>query len=155
MKNYEKALLYAYPALEEIIDAYDAIFLKHALNSFSSGRSAMEEAEALIGKIAEKDLYVFIKLRLDRVLESFSPFEKKHFSYKYFRDLPPSAFDGFDVASRSYFRRQQRLLQKFARVLNREGLTEAWFDDACMTTDLFPELLRRIAARERKEKGQS
>lgn len=74
MKNYEKELLYAYPALEEIIDAYDTVFLKRALSSYSSGRPAIEEAEALIGKIAEKDLYILIKLRLDRVLESFSSF---------------------------------------------------------------------------------
>lgn len=155
MKNYEKALLYAYPALEEIIDAYDAVFLKRALSSYSSGRPAIEEAEALIGKIAEKDLYILIKLRLDRVLESFSSFERKHFSYKYFRDLPASAFGDFDVTSRSYFRRQHKLLQKFVRALDRAGLTEAWFDETCMATDLFPELLRRIAAREQREAGQS
>ena len=140
MENYEKALLYAYPALEGVIDAFDAVFLKRALDSYASGRTALSEAERLIEKIAEKDLYISLKLKLDRILEKFTPYERKHFSYKY-----------FDAVSRAYYRRQQKLLLKFAKALERAGLTGEWFDRTCMKTDLFPELLRRIAARERSE----
>ena len=132
MENYEKALLYAYPALEGVIDAFDAVFLKRALDSYASGRTALS-------------------LKLDRILEKFTPYERKHFSYKYFKDLPAEEYENFDAVSRAYFRRQQKLLLKFAKALERAGLTGEWFDRTCMKTDLFPELLRRIAARERSE----
>ena len=151
MENYEKALLYAYPALEGVIDAFDAVFLKRALDSYASGRTALLEAERLIEKIAEKDLYISLKLKLDRILEKFTPYERKHFSYKYFKDLPAEEYENFDAVSRAYFRRPQKLLLKFAKALERAGLTGEWFDRTCMKTDLFPELLRRIAARERSE----
>ena len=119
MENYEKALLYAYPALEGVIDAFDAVFLKRALDSYASGRTALLEAERLIEKIAEKDLYISLKLKLDRILEKFTPYERKHFSYKYFKDLPAEEYENFDAVSRAYFRRQQKLLLKFAKALER------------------------------------
>lgn len=126
MENYEKALLYAYPALEGVIDAFDAVFLKRALDSYASGRTALSEAERLIEKIAEKDLYISLKLKLDRILEKFTPYERKHFSYKYFKDLPAEEYENFDAVSRAYFRRQQKLLLKFAKALERAGLTGEW-----------------------------
>ena len=91
MENYEKALLYAYPALEGVIDAFDAVFLKRALDSYASGRTALLEAERLIEKIAEKDLYISLKLKLDRILEKFTPYERKHFSYSSAGVFPPPA----------------------------------------------------------------
>ena len=99
MENYEKALLYAYPALEGVIDAFDAVFLKRALDSYASGRTALLEAERLIEKIAEKDLYISLKLKLDRILEKFTPYERKHFSYKYFKDLPAEEYENFDAVA--------------------------------------------------------
>lgn len=151
MENYEKALLYAYPALEGVIDAFDAVFLKRALDSYASGRTALSEAERLIEKIAEKDLYISLKLKLDRILEKFTPYERKHFSYKYFKDLPAEEYENFDAVSRGVFPPPAEAASEIRKGARTRGLTGEWFDRTCMKTDLFPELLRRIAARERSE----
>lgn len=146
---YEKTVLYLYPMLESIISQIDGIVMKRALASFSDTSPCAEQAERIIKYIGIKDMLIALKLKTDKLLSSFTEDELKYFEYKYFRRKPKSYYEGFDTECRNYFRKQQRLLERFSRRLNSAGMTAEWFSPY-LEIPFVKDLSRRIFEREKK-----
>ena len=147
---YEKTVLYLYPMLESIISQIDGIVLRRALASFSDTSPCVEQAERIIKYTEIKKLLIGLKIKTDKLLGTFTEDELKYFEYKYFRRKPKIYYEGFDTECRNYFRKQQRLLERFSRKLNSAGMTEVWFSPY-LEIPFVKDLSRRIAEREKKK----
>ena len=146
---YTKTALYAYPNLQAIADQIDELVEKKALASINDYSSAVTQCEKIIDFTAQKDALFALKLRLDDVMKKLLDGEKMCLEYKYFKRMPKEYFIGYDFESRGYFRKQQRLANKIANVLEKAGGTDEWFEKTCLTMDFFKELLKRTIEHEK------
>ena len=76
--------------------------------------------------------------------------------YKYFKRKSKKYFENFDFTSRSYFRKQVKIINKVAKSLELAGATDEWFKEHCLRMDFFKELLKRVIEHEKnsqKNKG--
>lgn len=131
MKNdYVKAVLYAYPALEKIGEAVGTSVENKALLSYKNPRSAEAIAGEIAREIAARDAISELHALVDQLLKSLSEEENYLLEYKYFRRKQAlDAFRGYalDCSERSYFRKQQLLLEKAADFFGKKGWSRERF----------------------------
>lgn len=142
MNYYGKAILYIYPKLENIISQIDQVIMKKALASFSDVSPCEVQAEKILALIKKKDLLIDLKIKIDEILTKFTEDELKYFEYKYFKRKPKSFFEGFDVQGRNYFRKQNKLFEKFMLKLKFYGVTELF--DEYAKINFFEEIVERL-----------
>lgn len=147
---YAKCVLYSYPHIQSIIDQIDDIVFRRAITSRCDYSPCVEIAERIIKYTLQKDSFMRLKIVADNVLEKFTREELDYFDYKYFKQKPREYFIGMDMDSRTYYRRQKRLVEKFADRLEKRGATDKWFDQTCMSIDYFKDMYRRVIEHEKK-----
>lgn len=145
---YAKTLLYAYPAIDGIIEQIDSLVEKKALFSMNDCSSCLSQCEIILGLTEQKKVYLKLMLELRAVLSKFSKEELDLLDYKYFKQKPKSYYEDFDSQSRGYFRRQVRIAKKFAEIIEEIGLTDEWYIKNCLTIEFFKELLKRVKENE-------
>ena len=128
--DYVKAVLYAYPALEEIGEAVGTSAENKALLSYKNPRSTEEVAGEIVREIAVRAALSELHSLVDQFLHSLSEEENFLLEYKYFRRK--SALNGFrgyalDCSERSYFRKQGQLLEKAADYFGEKGWSRERF----------------------------
>ncbi len=143
MYLYAKVLLYVYPHLDALIESMDEHILKKALNSFKDYSPAISQAEKVIDFMMQKQVFLNLKGILDGALQKFSSEDLIYFEYKYFKRKKPEFFVGFDFASRAYFRKQNKLIERFCELLNRAGLTKEWYDENCADINFIREVSKK------------
>ena len=99
---------------------------------------------------AQKVALIELKEFVDRALKKLSDYEIDCLEYKYFKKKPKEYFIGFDYESRGYFRKQVSLIKKLSEYFEGIGLTDAWFEKNCLSTNFFKELLRRVETYEKQ-----
>ena len=131
MKNdYVKAVLYTYPALDKIGEAVETAVENKALLSYKNPRSTEEVAGEIAREIAAREAIFELQSLVDQLLKSLTEEENYLLEYKYFRRKQAlDAFGGFalDCSERSYFRKQQLLLDKAADYFGKNGWSRERF----------------------------
>ncbi len=141
---YAKAVLYAYPHIDELIEQIDELKIKDALSSINDVSPAFTQCEKLVNLVFQEQTLAELKEMTARALEKFSQDEMDCLDYKYFKVKPKSYYACFDAKSRAYFRKQNRLILKVADKLERAGVTDEWFDFNCMSTYFFRDLVETV-----------
>ncbi len=146
---YTKVLLYAYPNIESLIDQIDELIEKKALSSMDSQQPCIEICNSVIGLIKEKDLYLDLMVTLDGIFENFTEEEMLCIEYKYFLVRDKVKFRDFDYTSKQYFRRQNKILEKIKRRLEKRGYDDNFFKEKYMPIKFINSLLRGVKEREK------
>lgn len=144
-RDFAKVLLYAYPKLPQLAEAVSVGAMNKAMLSFRCREGALEAAE----RVAKE---IFIKIGLEEVYGALTEIlgslgEEENFllEYKYFRrkKLLKGYTGVFPASERSYFRRQNALLDKICFRLGLCGWTEKRFSE---TFGGFPPFMRLYRA---------
>ena len=146
---YAKAILYAYPHLEAVIEQIDELVERKALTSISDYAPCVEIAEKILSYTAQKDTLIRLKLFCEQALKSFKQYELDCIDYKYFKKKPKEYYQNFDYTSRTYFRRQTEIVKKFAKVMDKIGADNNWFEKECFKMDFFKDMFKRVIAHEK------
>ncbi len=147
MKEYVKAVLYAYPLLKSVEDDYAEHIKIRALLSYRSPKTTEEQLEYIAGEIIEKRRLERLKNTIERVLDKLTEEERALVWARYFTKKEKiRAQDGADSTS-TYFRKQSRLYAKLCAMFGIAGLTEEKFD-----TEYAPIALVRLAAKKAKRR---
>ena len=156
MKNtYCKCMLYAYPNVDQLLEQLDTLVEKKALSSMDDFSPCIEQCESILSLTAQKDVLILLKVKLDKILCQFSSEEKELLDYRYFKQKPKENYIGFDFSSRSYFRRQEKVLKKINFCCESEGLNDQWFEKECLKNNFFVGLLRGVCQREESLKREN
>ena len=162
MKNYAKAVLYAYPLLETVEKDYEEHIRNKAILSYKSEAPAETIAQYIIGEIAEKQKLVWLKSLTERVLNTLSDVERTWIAVRYFKKtkkfknpLPTlrEEQNKESISERTYFRMQSRLGNKVGEKIAAAGLTGEVFEKEFSKMKFFEGILRFLAAK--KDRGIS
>lgn len=148
MKNYVKAVLYAYPLLKNVREDYSEHIKNKALLSYRGDRPTEEIAEYILSQILEKERLEWLKGCVEEVLTRLDDVERTLLAIKYFgkkRKIKKSACvsssSGFGAWSeRKYFRRQKRLGDKVGGMLVSLGVSESVFEREFITMGIFQKI---------------
>ena len=154
---YAKTILYAYPDIDEVIVQIDDIVEKKAYLSFQNYSPALGQYEKIVKLTYDKDIITAVKIVCDRALRKFTEEELKFFKYKYFKNMSNREKENFDYSSRTYFRRQKKLTETFALLLEGYGIDDKFFEEQCLEINFFRYLVSRARELEkyaRKSQGE-
>ena len=146
---YTKVLLYTYPNIESLIDQIDELVEKKSLSSMDSQEPCIDICNSIIALIKEKDLYLDLMVILDGIFEDFTEEEMLCIEYKYFLVRDRVKFRDFDYTSKQYFRRQNKILEKIKRRLDKRGYDDNFFKEKFLPIRFFKSLLRGVKEREK------
>jgi len=148
MCYFENVLLYSYPHLTNIISDMDKLVYQKAYSSVSNNISCLDLSEKIIKIIDKKDRLINLKIKLDEIFKNYSNEELLLLEQKYFKRkaVLKKLLEKFTInySLRTYFRKQNRLLEKFSKSLNINGLSESWFLDKYGDIDWFNSLYSRL-----------
>lgn len=146
---YTKVLLYTYPNIESLVDQIDELVEKKALGSMEANVPCIDLCNSIIGLIKEKDLYLNLLVILDGIFEDLTEDEMLCIEYKYFMVRDKVKFRDFDYTSKQYFRKQNKILEKIKRRLERKGYDDNFFRENCLPIKFFKSVLRGVKEREK------
>ena len=153
MCYYEKVLLLSYPHLANIIDDMDKLVCQKAYSSFTNNISCLDLSEKIITIIDKKDRLIDLKIKLDEIFKNFSIEELWLLEQKYFkRKSVLKKLSGkitIQYTLRTYFRKQNRLLEKFSKSLCHKGMIESWFLERYGDIEWFNSLYSRLKYEEK------
>ena len=141
---YAKAILYSYTNLEKLCDAIDEQVEQRALSSIDDFSSALEQYNKILSCTAQKDLIIDLKIVVELILQKFSVEDRELIEYKYFKKKLPQNVDRTAFKTRAYYRKQIRLLERFAQKLPLYGIDEQYFERKYLQIDFFKQLLRKV-----------
>ena len=157
MKNYVKAVLYAYPVLKTVEKEYNQHISNMALLSYRSDAPAEVVAERIVGQIVEKDDLLWLKEQTEKIMEQLSELERTLLAVKFFgkerklkRTLPKADGRKFPFSESKYFRMQMRLGEKMGAKLCSIGLTESEFEKRFAQMELFQLIFTYMQRRENR-----
>ena len=145
---YAKSVLYAYPHLEAIADQIDELVMKKALGSMTDYSPATEQCQKIIDLTEQKTVLFELEILTEKILTKFTTDEMDCLDYKYFKKHPKEYYKEFDSSSRTYFRKQIRLVKKFTEKLEKAGFNDKVFEEKCLQIDFFVQLLKKVKERE-------
>ncbi len=149
--NYTKTLLYAYPHIKAIEEQIDDLVMRKALSSMTDFSPCEEQCEKIIELTEQKKTMIDFYLRMQKVINKTTEYQRDCLDYKYFKQRPKSYYKDFDCTSRGYFRRQVSLVSRIAKFMEKAGLNDKWFEEHCLKISFFYELLRRVVSMEKRQ----
>lgn len=152
--NYAKTILYAYKNIDAVINQLDELVLKKAIASMCDLSPCETQCEKILGLTAQKDLLIDLKITVENTLKKFSDEEIDFLDYKYFKFKNKEYYVNFDFTSRAYFRKQIRVADKFAKKIEKAGITDEYFESKYLAIEFFRELYKRVVEREENFKRQ-
>lgn len=139
---YAKTLLYTYPVIDSIIEQTDELIEKKALSSMENYSPALCQYESIINLIKNKDEYINLKLLIEKQLNKLTKEEYSLISYKYFH-LKPQQKNSLDIGlKRNYFRKQNKVVEKFTKLLSDDGITDEKFEKLFIKFDFIKDILK-------------
>ncbi len=148
---YVKTLLFAYAGLDDVILSIDEQVGRKAINSRTNYSPAISQFEEIIALTNEKEIILAVKLVCDTVLGKFSEEDLTLFRYKYFGTLDEMEELLLDTTSRTYFRRQERLFNRFARRVENLGIDDDFFVKKCLSVDFFKQIYEELTCLDQTE----
>lgn len=147
-KFYAKTALYLYPCIDKVNEQIDELLEKRALASMNDFSPCITQCEKMVELGVQNANLLELKERIARALSGLSAEETALLEFKYFHSRKKEDMPDGDVASRTYFRRQQRVAEKFAELLEGEGITDEIFERDYLSVEFIRELYRRVKLRE-------
>ncbi len=147
-KLYAKTALYLYPCIDKVNEQIDELLEKRALSSMSDFSPCITQCEKMVELGVQNAKLLEMKDCMTRALRRLSADETALIEFKYFRSRKREDMPSGDVVSRTYFRRQRRVAEKLARVLEGEGITDEVFERDYLAIEFIRELYRRVKLRE-------
>ncbi len=150
MNNYyAKTALYVYPCVEKLIAQIDGLVEKKAYASMNLFIPCEEICDQIIGLTEQKKKWLRLYLAVKDTLLALSDEEIEYIDYKYFRkrNLQVDGIAEF-YSSRTYYRKQRRIVNECAKILEEKGFSEQRFIDEYMEIPFFREMMRRIKKRD-------
>lgn len=147
---YVKTALYVYPVIEAVIGQIDDLVERKAMTSMYDFSPCELQCEKILSYTEQKIVLTELKEFTDKILFKLTDYELDCLDYKYFKIQPKEYFNeiGFDVESRRYFRKQQSLVGKVAKLFDRVGVSDEWFEKKCLNIEFFSDLLKIVKLRE-------
>lgn len=152
-KIFVKVIMLAYPKCEKIIKEIDDLILKKALSSMQDFSPCEEQCYKIVRLMNRKQLLIELKERVDKLLEKLTEEQIKLLEYKYFKRKSKEYFDGLDVKSRMFFRKQDRLIERIGNLLERSGCGDEWFIKRYADWKFFSDLIVRVKSNSRGLRG--
>ena len=152
-REYAKVFLYAYPWLGALSEAMAQSAENKALLSYRAMCSAEEAASHVVREYAMQSAVTELAAQMERIVRSMDDEERYLLEYKYFRRaewLAGGRKVTFPYSVRTYFRKQDALVSKVARLLADLGWTDSRFASVFGQFSPFMKILR--ALREGKER---
>ena len=146
---YAKTILYAYPVIDDIIEQIDELVEKKAFSSMSDYSPAINQCNKIVEYSVQKGYLYILREGVFDIIKDFSAVELDLLDYKYFKKKPKEYYADFDYLSRQYFRRQNRVVIKFANLLQKKGFTDEKFEKEYIPIQFFKELLKRVTEYEK------
>ena len=146
---YAKTVLYVYPNIMNIVKQIDEVVEKKALSSMDDYSPCLAQCEKISEYTRQKINFLILKRVCDRIMSKLSDEEKTLLEYKFFKRKKREEFDGFDFSSRTYFRKQIRLAEKFARLLIKGGIKEENFAEDYLASEFMRDLYKRVGEQEK------
>lgn len=172
MKNYVKAVLYAYPLLKTVGEDYGEHIRNRALLSYRTDKNAEEIIEYIAGEIIEKRKLEWLKNCVEETLKKLNDVERTLLAIRYFgkerrikkpvkKEGARNAWEISAWSERKYFRRQKRLGDKVGTLFSACGLQEDVFENEYAQMEVFQKIYPfvcagrdwRITRRERRWMG--
>ncbi len=162
MKNYAKAILYAYPLLATVEEDYESHIKNKALLSYDTRKSAVEVATYLAGEILEMRRLEWLKGKVAEVLSKLTDVERTLVGIRYFGKTkklktllqkPKESLRKPLWTERTYFRRQRRLGEKLCGLFTLCGVTEEVFLKEFLPMELFRKIYGGVEAGRDKKIG--
>ena len=148
--EYAKVVLYAYPYLPALSDAVGVGAVNKAMLSFRSSEDALGTAERIAEELAVKFRLMRLNEAVDAALAGMSEEELFLLEYKYFRRrrVLRERFAACrpDWSERTYYRRQNAVLRKFAAALVAQGWPERAYFSAFSSFPPFSRVYDAISA---------
>lgn len=149
---YAKSVLYSYPHLSDLADQFDQSVERKALNSMTNYSPCIFQCEEILSLTEQKKSVLLLWLVMKKIILKLSNEEMLYLDYKYFKKMPKEVYDNFDTSSRNYFRKQVKLAEKVANLLEKEGVTDTVYQEKYLAIDFFKEMLKRVNELEEKAK---
>ena len=147
-KLYAKTVLYLYPCIDKVTEQIDELLLKKALSSGSDFSPCISQCEKMVELGVHNARLIELKAEVKKILGDFTEEENAFFGYRYFHETKKGAESYVDSYSRTYFRKQERALYKFAEAMEEKGFTDERFEEEYLAVDFIRELYRRVKIRE-------
>ena len=152
MKNYTKAVLYAYPLLKNIGNEYAEHIRNCAVLSYRNLRSAEDTALYIAGEIVKQRNYEWLKGCVERVLGKLSTDERTLVEIRFFKKERikklPLQSDGdceyLHWSDSKYFRQLRKISKKVGVMLEREGVSEETFLRDFASDELFEKIYKFV-----------
>lgn len=150
--EYIKTALYAYPALKAVAKEMSEHIETKAIRSHASYKTGEDIMVYLIEKIWLKDRVDHLRATLNEVFDDLTKREKFLLYVRYFgrrkniiSALPDEKIKAFCGSRRTYYRRQEELLQKIGARLRAQGMTSDVFYRDFGEIDLIKKLDKSLA----------
>ncbi len=145
--DYVKVLLYAYPKLNMLADAFSAGAEIKALLSFRCNQT-IHCAEKISERILNSEKLRGLECAMDEMLSRLNEEELYLLEYKYFRRKSELngrfAQTALRISEREYYRRQNALLKKVTFLLLSRGITKEDYLEEYHSIPPFPRVLRAV-----------
>lgn len=148
---YVKCILYAYPVLDKIIAQTDTLVERRALASMNDFSPCASQCELILDLTKRKQSFIDLKLACDSILKRFSSEEMKCLDFKYFKQKPKEIYSGMDTYSRSYYRKQTKILVAFGELLEESGMTDEMFEERYLINEFLQAVYKRVNLKEQEE----
>lgn len=147
---YAKTVLYLYPCIDKVNEQIDELLYKKALSSKDDFSPCIVLCEKMAELGVQNARLLMLKAEVAGILGDFTREERAIFGYRYFHEKGAGAEGFVDSYSRTYFRKQERALNKFADALEERGFTDERFESEYLAVDFIRELYRRVKIREER-----
>lgn len=146
---YAKTILYAYPNIEVLAEQIDEVVERKAISSMMDFRPCLEQCYSLLDLTYYKDCLFSLKLIVEDILSVLKEKNLELIEYKYFHSRKKEDLTLVNINTRSYYRRQAKVIEKIALMLENRGVNDVYFEEKYLCSDFFKELLERIMLHEK------
>ena len=150
MKEFTKAVLYAYPTIDEMKKAYAEHIRNKAILSHRHFGPAGDLIGYVVGQIGKRDKLVWLESVLNEVMAKLNDTERALLRMRYFRKRKAQDGAAGTIAKWSestYFRMQKKLERRVESMLIAKGLTEQVFDEWFADMEIFRYIAKRLQAK--------
>ena len=143
-------LLYAYPTLQTLVKEYKEHIYERAVHSYGGKRDAESAAEYIAQQILNMQALEWLKEILEKTFSKLLEYERTMVALRYFglkrkgvREELKKAKKQFS-SERSYFRSQEKLLQKIAALVQAAGLDRVYFEKMFLGIEELKPIFRYV-----------
>lgn len=149
---YAKAMLYAYPYVDSMIQRMDEKIMNKALGSMFDTSPSEEQCAKVVVLLGQKEDLKYLKHVIERMIMKFPLSDFDYFDYRYFKIRPKEYYKDKIKIDRTYYRKQDRLIKKFCSIFCAIGGDDKWFEEKFLSIKYIKNLYNKLLERESEKK---